>query len=187
MRRLYRVQEVYIMLSSPIPLLSLSKAISSFFLVPSPDFSFRSVVTFPLPFFFLSLLLLARERYSFFIFTERTCGEYLGKAKSNMDSRRWRQIPENQSHPYHQPYLEVREQGLEVGEDPYRSPHTGWPDATKPVWGIQSVEPRMEIRPDERVLYPHPVDMKGAGLDVGLAWKHDSEVLLPRRESGRAL
>lgn len=101
-----------------------------------------------------------------------------------MDSRRWRQIPENQSHPYHQPYLEVREQGLEVGEDPYRSPHTGWPDATKPVWGIQSVEPRMEIRPDERVLYPHPVDMKGAGLDVGLAWKHDSEVLLPRRESG---
>ncbi|KAH8592181.1 hypothetical protein B0O99DRAFT_689958 [Bisporella sp. PMI_857] len=30
------------------------------------------------------------------------------------------------------------EVSLEVGEDPYRSPHTGWPDAREPVWGIEN-------------------------------------------------
>jgi hypothetical protein len=37
-------------------------------------------------------------------------------------------------------YLEVRSPGLEVGEDPYRSPHTGWPDAANPVWGLSSTD-----------------------------------------------
>lgn len=32
-------------------------------------------------------------------------------------------------------------QGFEFDLYPYTSPHAGWPDATKPVWGIESPEP----------------------------------------------
>lgn len=49
--------------------------------------------------------------------------------------------------------------GLEVGVDPYASAHTGWPDATRPVWGLSS----------EQILQPIE-KRKILGLSVGVFW-----------------
>lgn len=41
--------------------------------------------------------------------------------------------PHNLSTPSSQP-------GLEVGADPFTSGHNGWPDASRPVWGVNSTD-----------------------------------------------
>jgi hypothetical protein len=46
---------------------------------------------------------------------------------------------------------------LEVGVNPYASAHTGWPDATKPVWGLNSEQ---LLRPNQK--------RKILGLSVGV-------------------
>lgn len=36
------------------------------------------------------------------------------------------------------PHVENNQPGLEVSDDPYRTPHSGWPDPTHPVWGASN-------------------------------------------------
>ena len=75
----------------------------------------------------------------------------------DMDSHRWMQLLPSPG-------------GIEVGEDPYRSPHTGWPDPQQPVWGTA----------------PPPTPPTKKSPLTSLIWAgNDSRELLPKQENER--
>jgi hypothetical protein len=90
-----------------------------------------------------------------------------------METGRWNK-PDDLGNFYRPPNLEAQSPGLEVGEDPYRSPHTGWPDASKPVWGLDTTT--IPIRKD--IDGESPLDFGG------VAWKNSPIESFPPTPSG---
>lgn len=79
------------------------------------------------------------------------------------------------------PHVANNQPGLEVGDDPYRTPHVGWPDPTHPVWGPNDpLKPGATSRQTpstEKFIVESSDEGKGTretrrilGLSVGIFW-----------------